>query len=198
MQTRTVFMQLGKVLSLAVAALLMASCASKPDIKSDYDRSIDFSQYKTYGFFNPMGIENPNYSSIYGSIFREAISREMENRGYVESDNPDLMINVSGRLQEKTKVTTTSDPYMSGGYYGYRRGAYGAWGGYGYGTQTHVSQYTEGTVNVDMVDRKLKRMVWEGIAVGRVNEKRTNEESRTNINNGIQEMFAGYPFRASQ
>lgn len=198
MQTRTLYMQLGKLVSLAVAALLIAGCASKPDIKSDYDRSIDFSQYKTYGFFNPMGIENPNYSSIYGSIFREAISREMESRGYVKSDNPDLLINVSGRLQEKTRVTTTSDPYMAGSYYGYRRGAYGAWGGYGYGTQTHVSQYTEGTVNVDMVDRKLKRMVWEGVAVGRVNEKRTNEEMRTNINNGIQEMFAGYPFRASQ
>lgn len=198
MQTRNVFMQLAKLVSLAVAVLLMASCASKPDIKSDYDRSVDFSQYKTYGFFNPMGIENPNYSSIYGSIFREAISREMESRGYVQSNNPDLLINVSGRLQEKTRVTTTSDPYMSGGYYGYRRGAYGAWGGYGYGTQTHVSQYTEGTVNVDMVDRNQKRMVWEGVAVGRVNEKRTNEEMRTNINNGIKEMFAGYPFRAGQ
>jgi len=198
MQTRTMFSQLAKLASLAVAALLMASCASKPDIKSDYDRSVDFSQYKTYAFFNPMGIENPNYSSIYGSIFREAISREMESRGYVKSDNPDLLINVSGRLQEKTRVTTTSDPYMAGSYYGYRRGAYGAWGGYGYGTQTNVSQYTEGTVNVDMVDRMQKRMVWEGVAVGRVNEKRTNEEARTNINNGIQEMFAGYPFRADQ
>lgn len=198
MQTRDVSTQLAKLASLAIAVLLMASCASKPDIKSDYDRSVDFSQYKTYGFFNPMGIENPNYSSIYGSIFREAISREMESRGYVQSNNPDLLINVSGRLQEKTRVTTTSDPYMAGSYYGYRRGAYGAWGGYGYGTQTHVSQYTEGTVNVDMVDRMQKRMVWEGVAVGRVNEKRTNEEMRTNINNGIKEMFAGYPFRAGQ
>ncbi len=114
------------------------------------------------------------------------------------SDNPDLMINVSGRLQDKTKVTTTSDPYMSGGYYGYRRGAYGTWGGYGYGTTTHVSNYTEGTINVDMVDRAQKRMVWEGVAVGRVNEKRSNDETREAINSGITEMFAGYPFRAGQ
>jgi hypothetical protein len=183
---------------LAGAAILLAACASGPKIESDYDHTIDFSQYKTYGFFSPMGIENPNYSSIYGSIFRAAITREMENRGYTLSDNPDLMINVSGRLQDKTKVTTTSDPYMSGGYYGYRRGAYGAWGGYGYGTTTHVSNYTEGTINVDMVDRALKRMVWEGVAVGRVNEKKTNDETRENIHAGITEMFAGYPFRAGQ
>ncbi|MDX2428070.1 MAG: DUF4136 domain-containing protein [Xanthomonadales bacterium] len=198
MQPSTVFKNALKLILLTCIAALISSCASKPKIVTDYDHSVDFSQYKTYAFFNPMGIENPNYSSIYGSIFRDAISKEMESRGYTRSDNPDLLINVSGRLQDKTKVTTTSDPYMSGGYYGYRRGRYGAWGGYGYGTQTHVSQYTEGTVNVDMVDRELKRMVWEGVAVGRVNDKKTSEETRTNIYAGIQEMFSAYPFRAGQ
>ena len=198
MHTHSIVKKMSQFVMLTSAVILLASCASKPVIETDYDHTIDFSQYTTYGFFNPMGIENPSYSSIYGSIFRDAISKEMESRGYKMSDNPDLMINVSGRLQDKTKVTTTSDPYMGGGYYGYRRGSYGAWGGYGYGTQTHVSNYTEGTVNVDMVDRAMKRMVWEGVAVGRIDEKRTNEESRTNINAGIQEMFAGYPFRAGQ
>lgn len=198
MKTITAFKKLSALVLLGTATLLITGCASKPTIETDYDHTIDFSQYETYGFFNPMGIENPNYSSIYGSIFRDAISKEMESRGYTKSDNPDLLINVSGRLQEKTKVTTTSDPYMAGGYYGYRRGMYGAWGGYGYGTTTHVSNYTEGTVNVDLVDRLQKRMVWEGVAVGRVNEKRTNEETRKNIYKGIQEMFSGYPFRAGQ
>lgn len=198
MQFTLLIRKLSVVALLSASALLLTACASKPTIQSDYDHTIDFSQYSTFGFFNPMGIENPNYSSIYGSIFRDAISREMESRGYTMSDNPDLLINVSGRLQDKTKVTTTSDPYMSGGYYGYRRGRYGAWGGYGYGTTTHVSNYTEGTINVDMVDRVQKRMVWEGVAVGRVNEKNTNEQTRANIHSGIKEMFAGYPFRAGQ
>ena len=195
MQTHSI---IRKIAQLAFIATLLAGCASGPRIQSDYDHTIDFSQYRTYNFFNPMGIESPNYSSIYGSIFRDAIGKEMASRGYTLSDNPDLLINVSGRLQDKTKVTTTSDPYMAGGYYGYRRGAYGAWGGYGYGTTTHVSNYTEGTINVDMVDREQKRMVWEGVAVGRVNDKNTNDEKRANIYAGIKEMFAAYPFRAGQ
>lgn len=198
MQTTSIFTKFSRYTIFAAVLMFLTACSSGPKIESDYDHTIDFSQYKTYGFFSPMGIENPNYSSIYGSIFRDAISKEMNSRGYRMSDNPDLMINVSGRLQQKTKVTTTSDPYMGGGYYGYRRGAYGTWGGYGYGTQTHVSNYTEGTVNVDMVDRTEKRMVWEGVAVGRVNEKKSNEETRQAIYSGIQEMYAGYPFRAGQ
>ena len=195
MQTHSI---IRKIAQLAFIATLLAGCASGPRIQSDYDHTIDFSQYRTYNFFNPMGIESPYYSSIYGSILRDAIGKEMASRGYTLSDNPDLLINVSGRLQDKTKVTTTSDPYMAGGYYGYRRGAYGAWGGYGYGTTTHVSNYTEGTINVDMVDREQKRMVWEGVAVGRVNDKNTNDEKRANIYAGIKEMFAAYPFRAGQ
>ena len=90
---------------VALATLLLTACASGPTIQSDYDPSVDFSQYKTYGFFNPMGIEGPNYSSIYGAMFRDAIGQEMESRGYVLSDEPDLLLNVSGRLQDKTKVT---------------------------------------------------------------------------------------------
>ena len=198
MQTRSISRNFKRLVLLTVIAMLLAACASKPTIESDYDQTIDFSKYKTYGFYNPMGIENPNYSSIYGSIFRDAIGKEMEKRGYSQSDNPDLLINVSGNMKDKTKVTTTSSPNYGGGYYGYRGGRYGAWGGYGYGNSTHVSNYTEGTINVDMVDRELKRMVWEGVAVGRVNEKNTNEETRANIYAGLQEMFSGYPFRAGQ
>lgn len=183
---------------VVTTALFLAGCASGPKINTDYDHTVDFSKFKTYGFFNPMGIENANYSSIYGSIFRDAISQQMESRGYIRSENPDLMINVSGRLNEKTQVTQTTDPYMMGGYYGYRAGYYAPWGGYGFGSQTYVSTYTEGTVNIDLVDRVEKRMVWEGVGVGRVKENKSNEEVRANITASIQDMFSAYPFRAGE
>lgn len=182
---------------LAASFLLLAACSSGPKIKADYDPSVDFSRYETFNFFKPLGIENPNYSSILGQMFRDSITRQMEQRGYTLSDDPDLLINVSAILEDKTKVTTYNDP-MYGGYYGYRRGVYDPWYGYGYGTQTHVSQYTEGTVNIDMVDARAKRMVWEGIAVGRVDEERSNAEVREAIEAGVREMFASYPFRAGQ
>jgi len=175
-------------------AAMLAACASGPQIKSDYDRTVDFSQYDSFGFFSPLGIEGPNYSTIYGSVFREAISREMQARGFSYSERPDLLINVSARLQEKTKVTTTSDPFPS--YYGYRRGFYDPWYGYGYGSSTHVSQYTEGTVNIDVVDARAKKMVFEGVAIGRLKEDRSNEEVRQAINDGVAKMFDDFPVRA--
>lgn len=175
-------------------ATLVASCASGPQIKSDYDSTVDFSQYRTFGFFSPLGIEGPSYSTIYGSVFREAISREMEAKGYTKSDRPDLLINVSARLKDKTSVTTTTDPFPT--YYGYRRGFYDPWSGYPYGTTTHVNQYTEGTVNIDVVDAKAKKMIFEGVAIGRLKEDRSNEEVRQAINSAVAKMFEAYPARA--
>ena len=186
-----------RVIPAMMIIALMAACASSTNIQSDYDRSVDFSQYKTYGYYSPMGIENPNYSSLLAQMFRDAIDAQMLTRGYVKSNNPDLLFNVSARMEDKTRVTTTSNPGMyGGGYYGYRRGMYDPWGGYGYGTSTHVSQYTEGTINVDMVDPRLKRMLWEGVAIGKVKDK--NDNLRQDIMTGIAEMFEGYPFRAGQ
>ena len=187
-----------RVITTLVTFTLITACVSSTKIQSDYDHNIDFGQYKTYGYYSPMGIENPNYSSLLGQMFRDAIDAQMLPKGYVKSDNPDLLINVSARLEDKTRVTTTTDPMMYGDYYGYRGDMYDPWGGYGYGTSTHVSQYTEGTINVDMVDIKQKRMVWEGIAIGRVNEKEKTGELRQDIMTGVAEMFEGYPFRAGQ
>ena len=186
------------VLLILVGFAMLTGCASGPKIQTDYDPSVDFSQYRTFGFFNPMSIEGDNYSTLWGQVFRESIGKQMRALGYVESDNPDLGINVSAKIREKTKVTTSADPYMHGGYYTYRRGYYDPWMSYGYGTTTHVSQYTEGTVNIDIVDMAQKRMVWEGIAIGRVKEGRSNAEVREAINDGVIEMFAGYPVQVSQ
>ena len=189
--------KLFRVFLVLITFALMTACASSTTIHSDYDRSVDFSQYKTYGYYSPMGIENPNYSSLLGQMFRDAIDVQMKQRGYVKSSNPDVLFNVSARMEDKTRVTTTSDPMMyGGGYYGYRGGMYDPWGGYGYGTSTHVSQYTQGTVNIDMVDPRMKRMLWEGVAIGRVQEK--NKNLREDVMTGVAEMFEGYPFRAGQ
>ena len=181
-----------------VVLLVVTACASGPKVHSDYDPSVDFSQFRTFGFFDPLSIEGENYSSIFGQAFRDSIGRELRALGYTESENPDLKVNVSARLNEKTDVSVSANPYMSGYYYGYRRGYYDPWMGYGFGTTTHVNQYTEGTVNIDIIDMAKKRMVWEGIAIGRVKENRNNAEIRQAISDAVSEMFAGYQVQVKQ
>jgi hypothetical protein len=178
------------ILALAAAT---GGCASD-NIRADYDPSIDFGQYKTYNFFPDAGPEATSYQSFFSQYMVAAISREMEARGYTRSQDPDILINFNAYLREKTDVRTTPAPSY-GGYYGYRGGFYDPWMGYGYAQETHVSQYTEGTFNIDLVDARKKKLVWEAVAVGRVTEK-VLEELEERVNSGVARAFAKYPFVA--
>ncbi len=174
----------------------MGGCSSGPSIMSDYDHSAPFDTYSTYNFMEGAGPDNNSYQSFFSRYVVEAITIEMEKRGYTKSDDPDLLVNFNANLQDKTKVTTRSaPPPMHGGYYGYRGGYYGAWGGYGYGTETHVSQYTEGTFNIDIVDNRTHQLIWEAVGVGRVSEKKL-ENLEEVVKTGVPKYFSLYPFQA--
>jgi hypothetical protein len=185
----------GLMLMLVIAGL--GACASGPNIIYDYDRSADFGTYRTWNFIENAGPDSGDYQSFFSRYMIEAITLEMEKRGYTKSDNPDLLVNFNAILSDKTKITTTSAP-MGGGYYGYRGGYYSGWGvGYGYATDTHVSQYTEGTFNIDIVDNARKRLVWEAVGVGRVSDKLL-ENLEQRVKEGVPKFFAGYPFVAGR
>lgn len=174
----------------------ISACSSSGKLRSDYDPGADFSQYHTWNFMENAGPDYEGYESLFTKYMLEAITIEMNKRGYTQSDNPDLLVNFNAIVQDKTKVSTMpASPPMMGGYYGYRGAYYGAWGGYGYGTETHVSQYTEGTFNIDLVDARKKQLVWEAVGVGRITDD-TRANLRQKVMEGVPRYFAQYPFVA--
>ena len=181
-------------LILILSASAFAGCASGPDIMSDHDPSANFGAYNTYNFVEGAGPDYGNYESFFTKYVIEAVTIEMEKRGYTKSNDPDLMVNFGAILDDKIDVRTSSAP-MTGGYYGYRRGAYGAWGGYGYGTETHVSEYTEGTFNIDIIDNRRHQLVWEAVGIGRITDKKRENLEET-VKTGVPNYFAHYPFVA--
>ena len=177
-----------------LAAVTLAGCASSGKLRSDFDPEADFGSYRTYNFIEHD--DEQRYQSFFHQYMVEAITLEMEKRGYVQSDDPDLLVNFNAILQDKTQVRTTPAPApMYGGYYGYRSGYYGAWGAYPYAQETHVSQYTEGTFNIDLVDAKRKQLVWEAVGIGRVSEADL-ENLEERVKEGVPRFFERYPFVA--
>jgi hypothetical protein len=185
--------------AFAILVLFMLGGCASEKIRSDYDRTADFASYETYNFIQDAGPDTGNYDSLFTQYMVTAIDIEMQNRGYTKASNPDLLVNFNAVLQDKTKVTQTGSSMYGGGYgggyYGYRGGFYDPWGGYGYGTQTHVSQYTEGTFNIDLVDAKEQRLVWEAVGVGKITEKAL-QNLEQGVREGVPNFFANYPFVA--
>lgn len=176
--------------------LLLTACASGPKVRSDYDKSTDFSRYKTFGFASPLGTDNEHYQTIVSQQLKVITRRELEARGLTYSEkSPQLLVNFSARLSDKLRTDTVPRTGMSmgvgggRGYYGYRAGYYSAWPMY---DETIVSSYTEGTLNIDVIDAARKQMVWEGVAVGSVSEKARENMAET-IEKVVVAIFQKYP-----
>lgn len=177
--------------ALIAFVLLLAGCASVPQVTTDTDPSADFSRYRTFAFHDPLAVESRGYTTPASSIMRAAAKREMEARGYVfDLAAPDLLVNINATLEEKIDVYPSYWGY--GGYYGYRGGYY--WGA-PYFWDDNTYEYTEGTLNIDLVDAHQKRLVWEGVAVGRISRMQAAERAQR-INGTMAEIFAHYPHQA--
>lgn len=177
------------------AALLAVGCASGPDIRADFDKAADFGKYRTFGFMEAAPGDATQFKSLATQNMQNAAAREMEARGYVRSDNPDLVINFKGKLEEKTDIQSTPAPYYGPGW-GYG-GWYGApWGGYG-GTEVTTRHYKVGTLVMDVVDREKRQVVFQGGVEGVVTkEMMQNREAA--ITAAVGHIFSKYPFRAGQ
>jgi hypothetical protein len=181
--------------ALAAAAIALAGCASGPDIRADYDKSADFGKYRTYGFVAQAGTDSGDFRSLSTQMLQNAASRQMEQRGYARAENPDLVINFKGKLEEKVDVESTPAPYYGPGwgYGGWYGAPYGGWGG----TEVTTRRYNVGTLVIDVVDREKRQVVFQG-AISGVVTKEMQQNREASINRAVEGIFMQYPFVAGQ
>ena len=173
---------------LAAGALALGACASGPDVRVQYDREAPFDSYRTFAFESPLGTDRTGYGTISRHL-AAAARRELEAKGMRYDDaSPDVRVNFSARLAEKTSGSSPAP--IAGGYYGYRRGSYSAWSGYPW-SDTAMT-YTEGTLNIDIVDTRRKQLVWEGVVMGVVGEAGVTHMQES-VDNAVKAAFAQYP-----
>jgi hypothetical protein len=160
---------------------LLGSCSSIK-VNSDYDQSVDFSQYKTYAF-HKRGVDRVEISGLDKKRILNAIDTELSKKGMIKSDNPDLLVNIFTKERERIDV----NQYNAGWGYGWGYG----WNPYLWGGRTYVSSYVEGTLYIDLIDAKKKELIWEGEGVGYLTEDRERKEIK--INEFVAKILAQFP-----
>jgi hypothetical protein len=180
-------------------ALTLGACTTGPQVRTMTDSSVNFAQYKTFAFVEPLATDKNGYQTIVSATLKSATTREMEARGIrYDAANPQLLINFNARLSDKMRATTTPMPMgygYGGGYYGYRRGFYDPWPMYA--NQTTVTEYTEGTLNIDVADAARKQLVWEGVVTKAVSQSDVNNAAAT-IDSAVVAAFAKFPIPAGK
>ena len=81
---------------LAPAFLLLAGTATAQDVRYNYDKSADFTKYKTYKWVD---IKTTDKDEMTDKQIRSTIDAELATKGLTmsESDNVDLYVGVSDR-----------------------------------------------------------------------------------------------------
>src|SRR5690348_14899016 len=164
-------------------ALLLATASFAQQVKTDYDRSADFSQYKTYSW-EKVQTQDP----LWVGRIKDAVNRVLTAKGWKQMESGG-----SGQVAvlaiEMNKNQQTLDTFYNGwgGGWGWRR-----FGGAGFGEATTTTEnYTVGTLVVDLFDASSKKLIWRGAASDTLSDK--SAKNIKNLDKGVQKMFDRFP-----
>lgn len=162
----------------SVGILLLAATASfAQQVKTDYDRSADFSQYKTYSW-EKVQTQDP----LLVDRIKEAVNGALAAKGWTQVPSGG---NVAIVAIEMTKNQQTLNTFYNGFGGGWRWG-----GGFGNATTT-VDNYKVGTLVVDLFDASTKKIIWRGSSSDTLSNK--SDKNIKELDKGVQKMFAHFP-----
>lgn len=171
-------------LCAAMMAALASACAS-PKIGYDYDRSADFTTYRTYEWMpdsrSPTGDRRVDNDLVDARI-RSAVDRQLRGKGYTNpaAGQPDFYVVYHAAVRDMMKGASTQR------YIGDR--ATGL-----YTTINNIEPYKDGALLIDIVDGATQRLVWQGTASAEVDPGMTAKERDERITRVVKAMFEHFP-----
>jgi hypothetical protein len=174
-----------KKLLLPVLILIVATSCSTIKVSSDYDKTAGFSAYKTYAFTQEA--MNIQLDDLNKNRLINAVTAELGAKGFTKAEsNPDVLIDLKIKGEQKQTATATSTGGYGGGY-GYR------WGGGFSTTQINYDTYIDGTLFIDMIDASKKQLVWQGRGTKTIDQDANQDKREKNINYAVKQIFMKYP-----
>ncbi|WP_320815263.1 DUF4136 domain-containing protein [Flavobacterium sp.] len=159
-----------------LAFFILASCSSVR-VNSDYDKKVNFENYKTYAFLKS-GVDKVEISDLDKKRILYSIDDVMATKGFTKNNNPDLLISIF--TKEKQRV----DVYNS---YGFGWG----WNPYWGMNYTNISTTPEGVLFIDLIDAKTKELVWQGEGSGYLTKDTNKKDERIQL--FVSKILEQYP-----
>ncbi len=183
---------------MILGMFVLAGCATL-DIHTDFDCKADFSKLKTFAWVPDMKQESQDPridNSLTDSRIRNAVEKALTSKGYQKSDAapPDFWVAYQAAIEEKLDARMTNYPYATpltrdianGNFAQDLTWAYG-------GSQTFLSRYEEGTLILDVVDPRKRKLMWRGTAKATLSEERDSAKKEARLNAGVQKILATFP-----
>jgi Domain of unknown function (DUF4136) len=175
-----------------IAFLLVAGTAGAQDIRYNYDKSADFTKYKTYKWVD---IKTSDKDQLIDKQIRSTIDAELAKKGLTvtESDTADLFVGYQLAISTEKQVNTFSSDFGYGPGWG-PYGGYGGYGGMGSGTSTSTtSTLYIGALQLDFYEVPKKQTVFRAVATKTLDPKAKPEKRQKNLTKAVAKMLKKYP-----
>ncbi|MCK6603685.1 MAG: DUF4136 domain-containing protein [Ignavibacteriaceae bacterium] len=166
-------------LIIIFAGLFLSSC-SAPEPKYDFDKSVDFSSYKTFTRkeAETKAAAGKAESPILNMKFSEAIDSVIAGKGYIhDSENPDFVVTYVSSVEFLPNYGTTNFEKWQG-----------AWSK----SETSVL-VTKGVIVIDIIDAHTGKLIWRGWDTELVGELPRNIPEK--IRNVVSTILENFPAR---
>jgi hypothetical protein len=179
-----------RILLAYLFSLLVSACSSTPTATMDFDPDFDFSGVRKIAI-QPLDRTvslTADVSDIQAGRLNQSLTDELSRRGYeVVPNNVDADMLLTWHLvtQEHTQIRTYNA--MSARYNP-------CWHcGPTSNDSVRVTQYTRGTLIVDLLDPMRMRSVWRAILESRMREQRDLEQAAETRRTAVEAIFVGFP-----
>ncbi len=173
-----------RLAALLGAMLIAAAAAQAQKIKVEYDKSLDFSKFKTYAIDPKENAARP----MLRLAIQAAVQDDLAKRGLTKVDaDPDLYVQMYGAIDSDINVNYMDPIYGSGIppiNYGITM-----WHNIP-GSVTTVVVH-KGEMVLDIIDARQKKLVWRGIANQKLSDKR--DKLLEQVNTTVEKLFQQYP-----
>jgi hypothetical protein len=171
----------GLITAVAVAGL--AGCASM-NVSSHIERGVNFTEYVTYDWGPPdnlpVGDPRLDNNPFFNDYLQGAVEKKLAAKGYERTAGKpaDLLIHYHASVNQRLDVYRADQPY-----------------GYCYGDcEPQVVDFEQGTLVIDLVDAKTKKVVWRGWAQDTMTGVIDNQDRlQKQVDEGVTKMMLLLP-----
>lgn len=167
----------------------MPSCGPTLKVSTDFDNAINFQQYKTFSLYKSDSSLTA-LSPLNKDRLENAIKSAMTKKGFQENNsNPDVWVNTVAIFKDRVSLSSTTNYYGYGGIY--RPYIWGTGAGVSGVTTYDAQHYKDGSVVIDIIDAKTKKLVWQGTGNSEIDQplKKPDEQ----IPEAVTKIMAGFP-----
>lgn len=181
------------ILSSSFLLLLLNACSSVK-YTADFDKEVDFNQYKTFIFLGWQEDSGNTLTDFDKRRLRDSFIKEFSKRNITQVESGgDMAVMLYVVTTKETSVSSYTNYYGGVGRGRFRRGGRGGWGG-GFATTSYSeSDYLKGTLVLDIFDNSDGYQIWQGVAKGTISEK--PEKRERSVPGKVKALMGKYPVK---